>query len=125
LIERNLRRIGFTREIVKLSDGQACLDWLEAFQQQDTSVMSPCVLLDINMPNKNGVETLSEIKNNKDTHHIPVVMLTTSDNSDEIDQCYKHGCNAYVVKPIAHEEFKEKIRQIGLFLSTISSPSLH
>jgi CheY-like chemotaxis protein len=126
LVERNLRRTGYNREIIKLDNGQALLDWLETYlSQQEASVTAPCIFLDINMPVKNGIETLIEIKNNKKTSHIPVVMLSTSDNMDEIDNCYRAGCNAYVVKSAVQAEFKEKIREIGLFLNTISSPHLH
>jgi CheY-like chemotaxis protein len=125
LVERNLRRTGYNREIVKLDNGQALLDWLDVYMAQDTSITAPCIFLDMNMPIKNGLETLIEIKSNDKTSHIPVVMLSTSDSSDEIDNCYRAGCNAYVVKSAVQAEFKEKIREIGLFLDTISSPHLH
>jgi len=125
LIERNLRRVGFTHEIVKLENGQQALDWLDQFEPVDGSVAAPFVLLDINMPVKNGIEVLTEIKGNKNTRHIPVVMLSTTDNPEEIDQCYKLGCNAYITKPIMHDEFMEKIRELGLFINIINPPQYH
>jgi len=120
LVERNLRRVGFNHEIIKLENGQQALDWLS-----ESNNKTPFILLDINMPVKNGVEVLSEIKGNENTSHIPVVMLTTSDNPTEINQCYQLGCNAYITKPIIHDEFKEKIRELGLFLNIMTSPQMH
>jgi len=121
LVERNLRRIGFNHDIIHLENGQQLIDWLaNDFDQQ-----IPCILLDINMPIKNGIEALSEIKQNEHTQHIPIVMLTTTDSPAEIYQCYKLGCNAYITKPVIHDEFKEKIRELGLFLNIISPPQIH
>lgn len=126
LVERNLRRIGYTKSIVKLGNGQDLIDWLDVNHTgTPTSGLSPCILLDINMPIKNGIETLAEIKNSDRTRHIPVIMLSTSDNPEEIDSCYKYGCNAYMVKPALSNEFKEKIRELGLFLNTVCAPHLH
>jgi len=124
LIERNLRRVGFNNEIVKVDNGQGALDWIDQLCN-DMLATVPFILLDINMPVKNGIEVLAEIKGNVKTSHIPVVMLTTTDNPAEIDLCYKLGCNAYIIKPVMHDEFKEKIRELGLFLNIISSPQLH
>ena len=123
LVERNLRRVGFTSDIIKLENGQQALDWLE--NVEPAANVTPFILLDINMPVKNGIEVLAEIKGNKKTCHIPVVMLSTTDNPEEIEQCYKLGCNAYITKPIIHDEFQEKIRELGLFLKIISPAKYH
>ncbi len=123
LVERNLRRVGFTNDIVKLENGQQALDWLD--NVEPVANVTPFILLDINMPVKNGIEVLAAIKGNKKTCHIPVVMLSTTDNPEEIEQCYKLGCNAYITKPIVHDEFQEKIRELGLFLNIITPPKYH
>jgi len=125
LVERNLRRVGLTSEIVKLENGQQALDWLEKMKDKNKEVNTPFILLDINMPVKNGIEVLAEIKGNQNTCHIPVVMLSTTDSPEEIEQCYKLGCNAYITKPIMHDEFQEKIRELGLFMNIISLPKYH
>jgi CheY-like chemotaxis protein len=125
LVERNLRRVGFNRTIIKLDDGQKVMDWLEQNQSDNITPEVPFILLDINMPMKNGIEVLAEIKGSEETNHVPVVMLTTTDDPREIQQCYKLGCNAYVTKPVIHDEFKEKIRELGLFINLISSPQEH
>jgi len=124
LVERNLRRVGFTSDIVKLESGQQALDWLK--ESEPTTInITPFILLDINMPGKSGIEVLAEIKGNENTRHIPVVMLSTTDNPEEIEQCYKLGCNAYITKPIMHDEFQEKIRELGLFMNIITPPQYH
>lgn len=126
LVERNLLRSGYTGNIIKLADGQALLDWIDAYKANPTSGdISPCIFLDINMPQKNGIETLSEIKKNVETCQIPVVMLTTSDSPDEIDRCYALGCNAYVVKPVMPDKFKEVVCELGSFLDKISPPHMN
>jgi len=125
LVERNLRRVGLSSEIVKLENGQQALNWLEDMALTNNSISTLCILLDINMPVKNGIEVLAEVKGNFNTCHIPVVMLSTTDNPEEIEKCYKLGCNAYIIKPIMHDEFQEKIRELGLFLNIITPAQHH
>ncbi len=123
IVERNLRRGGYLHDIVKLENGQQVTDWLA--QHTSFSLVSPFIILDINMPIKNGIEVLAEIKGSASTRHIPVVMLTTTDNPAEINQCYQLGCNAYITKPLIHDEFKDKVKKLGLFLNVMSAPNLH
>ncbi len=122
LVERNLRRVGYNRTIIKLENGQEALDWLDNNRLENLVPEVPFILLDINMPVKNGIEVLEQIKSNQDTKHVPVVMLTTTDDPNEVKLCYKLGCNAYITKPVIHNEFKEKIRELGLFINILSSP---
>lgn len=80
------------------------------------------MILDINMPGINGVEVLKKIKSSELTRHIPIIMFTTADDPKEIDGCYKLGCNAYIVKPVDHAGFVEKIRELGAFLKISQHP---
>ena len=80
------------------------------------------ILLDIDMPRIDGIETLRQIKANPDTHRIPVIMLTTTDDPQEIDRCYEYGCNVYITKPIDYESFIDAIRRLGLFLQIVQRP---
>jgi CheY-like chemotaxis protein len=121
LIERNIRRSGFNKEIIKFTDGLQVTEWLEEHFTEEMD--APFIFLDINMPYKNGVEVLEQIKSNDRTSHIPVVMLSTADNQYEIDHCYRLGCNAFITKPVVHEEFKAKVHKLGSFLTTVSAPS--
>ncbi len=82
------------------------------------------VLLDINMPRVDGIKALRQIKSDPKTAHIPVIMLTTTDDPREIERCYRAGCNVYITKPVEYEAFVEAIRRLGLFLQVVKQPIL-
>lgn len=70
------------------------------------------ILLDLNMPDINGIEFLTFLKKNDKLHHIPAVILSTSNNKNDITQCYRIGVAGYVLKPLKYKEYEEKIRNI-------------
>jgi CheY-like chemotaxis protein len=70
------------------------------------------ILLDLNMPDTNGIEFLTIIKANEDFKHIPIVILTTSNSSKDIFECYKLGIAGYVLKPLKYEDYEKKIKAI-------------
>ena len=120
LIEKNLRRSSVTCEIVKLADGQQILDYL--FSNGKADGPGTVVLLDLNMPGLSGYQVLQRLKAHERTRSIPVVILTTTDDSAEIKRCYDLGCNAYVTKPVDYEQFSEMIHRLGLFLTIVRTP---
>jgi CheY-like chemotaxis protein len=124
LIERNLRRAHLPYPIVLLRDGQVALDYfLPAREEQGTRHPQPyLVLLDLNLPGCPGVEVLARLKRDARTRHIPVVILTTTDDRREIEECYALGCNAYLTKPIAYDQFVETIQKLGWWLTGIEVP---
>ncbi|SRR6266496_6046935 len=124
LIERNLRRAHLPYAIVLLRDGQAALDYLlPAREEQGTRGPPPyLVLLDLNLPGYPGVEVLARLKSDARTKHIPVIMLTTTDDRNEIEACYALGCNAYFTKPVAYDQFVEVIQKLGWWLTGIEVP---
>ena len=75
------------------------------------------ILMDIMMPNVDGYTACSILKNNQLTKKIPVIMLTTTDNRDEIDRCYEMGCSFYMAKPADYNKFMAAVEIIGTFLS--------
>ena len=81
------------------------------------------VLLDLNLPGCSGMEVLARLKNNVRTKYIPVIILTTTDDPHEIEQCYALGCNAYLTKPVAYERFVEVIQKLGWLLREIAVPT--
>ena len=123
LIEKNLRRSSVTCEIVKLTDGQQTLDYLAS--GKGAASPGTVVLLDLNMPGLSGYQVLERLKAQERTRAIPVVILTTTDDSAEIKRCYDLGCNAYVTKPVDYEQFSEMIRRLGLFLTIVRAPEGH
>ena len=81
------------------------------------------ILLDLNLPDMTGTEILRRVKDNGILKSAPVVVLTTTDDSNEIKRCYELGCNVYIIKPVNYESFANAIRQLGLFFSVIQVPS--
>lgn len=127
LIQRSLRRVGFTNEIVRVKDGQEALDYILAQGTYAGRVHAerPLVLLDINMPRLDGIETLRQLKARESTKTIPVVMLTTTNDPNEIERCYQLGCGIYITKPVDGERFSEAINKLGLFLQVVKVPPEH
>jgi CheY-like chemotaxis protein len=124
LIERNLRRAHITNAIITLSDGQEAVDYL--FKEQTYAgaghAMPLLMLLDLNLPGLDGYQVLTRLKADERTRHIPVIILTTTDEPYEIERCYTLGCNVYVTKPVEYAQFAEAIHTLGLFLSIVEVP---
>ena len=118
LIEKNLRRSSISNAIVTVGDGQQALDYLF----NDDCPTSLMVLLDLNMPVLDGYQVLERIKADEKTKHIPVIILTTTDDIREVSRCYDLGCNVYMTKPVDYQQFSESIRKLGLFLSVVTMP---
>jgi DNA-binding response OmpR family regulator len=124
LIERNIRRSGVNNEILPFSNGTAATKYL--FGTDGTGINQKgralLILLDLNLPDTTGIEILRQIKANQYLKTTPVVVLTTTDDSQEIKRCYELGCNVYITKPVNYESFANAIRQLGLFFSVIQVP---
>jgi CheY-like chemotaxis protein len=124
LIEKNIRRAGVNNEIMPFTDGTSALSYL--FGSDGTGTVSAgrqlLILLDLNLPDMTGVDILAKIKSNEHTKRSPVVVLTTTDDSREIQRCYDLGANVYITKPVNYEGFANAIRQLGLFFSVIQVP---
>jgi len=122
LIEKNLRRSNITNEIITVTDGQRAIDYLfgegRYMSAQHPSPM--LVLLDLNLPVLDGYQVLRRMKGDERTKHIPVVVLTTTDDTREVARCYELGCNVYITKPVDCEQFSEAIGKLGLFLAVVT-----
>jgi CheY-like chemotaxis protein len=126
LIKKNLKRAGLLNEIKHFKDGQEILDFLlgkgnNETRQKDTGYL---LLLDIRMPKVDGEEVLQKIKEHKELHKLPVIMVTTTDDPREVEKCHLLGCNNYVTKPIDYDKFVDAIRQLGLFLLVVEVPKI-
>ena len=124
LVQRNLRRAGIVNDIVHVKDGQEALDYIHCAGAHAGRVSAGrlLLLLDIKMPRVDGVEVLRQLKADDRTAMIPVIMLTTTDDPQEIQRCYELGCSIYITKPVASDEFVEDIRRLGMFLSIVKVP---
>jgi CheY-like chemotaxis protein len=125
LIEKNLRRSNVTNDIIKVSDGQQALDYLFGQGQHagDDCASPLLVLLDLNLPVLDGYQVLERMKADERTKRLPVVILTTTDDTREVSRCYDLGCNVYVTKPVDYQQFSEAVRNLGLFLSVVTVPN--
>ena len=124
LIERNIRRSGVNNEIVPFTNGTEAVHYLfgkdgSAVERKGQALL---ILLDLNLPDMTGIDILKRVKENKYLKSTPVVVLTTTDDSQEIKRCYELGCNVYITKPVNYESFANAIRQLGLFFSVIQVP---
>ena len=121
LIEKNIRRAGVNNELIEFSDGASALDYLlGADGSGDVSAKRQLlILLDLNLPDMSGIDILTKIKGNTHLRRSPVVILTTTDDSREIQRCYDLGANVYITKPVDYDGFAHAIRQLGLFFSVI------
>src|SRR5258708_11534701 len=126
LIEKNLTRAGLHNKIERFDNGQAVLDFL--FRRgpgpQRAGEKPYLLLLDIRMPQVDGVEVLRQIKQDPELRKIPVLMLTTTDDPREVERCHAIGCSSYLVKPVDYEKFAEAIKSLGLYISLVEVPEI-
>lgn len=124
LIERNIRRAGVNNEILRFADGQSALSYLLGpdGSGEASAKRHLLVLLDLNLPDMSGIDILARIKGNDHTRRSPVVVLTTTDDSREIQRCYDLGANVYITKPVNYDGFANAIRQLGLFFTVMQVP---
>lgn len=124
LIEKNIRRAGVSNEIIPFANGTDALNYL--FGPDGSGTVSAgrqlLILLDLNLPDMGGVDILEKVKANTHTKRSPVVVLTTTDDSREIQRCYDLGANVYITKPVDYDGFANAIRQLGLFFAVIQVP---
>jgi CheY-like chemotaxis protein len=125
LIERNIRRSGVNNAIVPFSNGTEAVKYLFGSDGSGHGHKGRAllILLDLNLPDMTGIDILRQIKENTFLKSSPVVVLTTTDDSQEIKRCYELGANVYITKPVNYENFANAIRQLGLFFSVIQVPS--
>jgi CheY-like chemotaxis protein len=113
-----------SNEVVLVGDGEAALDYLYArgkFQQR-TPGNPVVILLDLKMPKVDGLEVLQTIKADAVLKAIPVVMLTSSREEQDLVRSYALGVNAYVVKPVNFQQFITSVKQIGVFWTMHNEP---
>ena len=121
LIEKNIRRAGVNNEVIGFADGTSALGYLLGpdGSGEVSARRQLLILLDLNLPDMSGIDILSRIKANEHLRRSPVVILTTTDDSREIQRCYDLGANVYITKPVDYDGFANAIRQLGLFFSVI------
>lgn len=122
LIRENLKAGGLRCRVLEMSNGREALDYLtrrSRYQEAGKSPRPGIILLDIRMPRGDGFVVLEKVKADPELRHIPVIMLTSTDDQTEVIRCYQLGANGYVVKSISYEEFQERVRALGAFLNVM------
>ena len=102
-----------------VEDGVMALEYLRQKGQYANAKRPDMILLDLNLPKKDGREVLAEIKNDPNLKSIPVVVLTTSDANKDIVRTYDLGANCYITKPVGLEQFSTVVKSIENFWFTI------
>jgi CheY-like chemotaxis protein len=117
-----LEELHLANEVVVARDGEEALDYLYrrgSFAERDNG--NPAVvLLDLKMPKVDGLEVLRQIKADPALRMVPVVVLTSSREEQDIVESYQLGVNAYMVKPVDFHEFVDAIRELGLFWGVLN-----
>lgn len=107
--------------VIVARDGVEALDLLRGAGCTRLDATCPVVvLMDIKMPRVNGLELLKEIRNDRRLKHIPVVIMTSSRAAPDLEEAYKLGVNAYVVKPVNFPDFVEAVKVVGKFWAVLN-----
>ena len=115
---RALRKINLANKLVHVINGEDALNFLFAhgeYEARKNALPPRVILLDIKMPKVDGIEVLKQIKNDPRTKLIPVIIMTSSKEEQDIITSYELGVNSYVVKPVEFEGFAKAVSQLGLY----------
>ncbi|TLY29517.1 MAG: response regulator [Nitrospirae bacterium] len=126
LILRALKKNNILNEVVLVRDGVEALDYLfstGAHQGRDPDLMPQVVLLDIKLPKLDGLEVLKRIRADERTKRLPVVILTSSREQQDLMVSYDCGVNSYIQKPVDFNQFSEAVRKLGLYWILLNIPA--
>jgi two-component system response regulator len=115
---RSLRKANITNEITVVRDGSEALDYLfctGAYASRDATKLPTVILLDLKLPKVNGIEVLQYLRANPRTCLIPVVVLTSSSEDEDMMESYESGANSYVRKPVDFNAFIEAVGKLGVY----------
>ncbi len=115
---RAFKTNNISNRIIVVRDGAEALDYLfgeGAYAGRDLSMMPTLILLDLNLPKIDGFEVLKRVRADSRTRRLPIIILTTSHEQEEVFRAYESGCNSYVRKPVDSAQFRDAVRDLGLF----------
>ncbi len=122
---RALKKNNFTNQLHWVKDGAEALDFIFVrgnYIDRNSTNMPKVILLDLKLPKIDGLEVLREIKLSPRTQTIPIVILTSSREEQDMVKSYKLGVNSYVVKPVDFEDFVKSVSELGLYWLSINRP---
>jgi two-component system, response regulator len=121
---RSLKKVNLANRLVHVKDGEEALDFIFAkgkFEGRE-AYFPKVILLDIKMPKVDGIEVLRQIKSAESSKNIPVVIMTSSKDDQDILRSYELGVNSYVVKPVDFEGFTKAVGELGLYWLLTNQP---
>ncbi len=125
LIEQALSSVDFAHNLNIVSNAEDALSFIYQQNHYRDAPRPHLILLDINLPVRNGFEVLSEIKTNPTTSDIPIIVLSSSNQESDINKAYSCYANSYIIKPIQFSKFKEIIATLKVYwLNTASLPTI-
>jgi CheY-like chemotaxis protein len=125
LVQECFAEAKFANPLHVVKDGEEAMAYLRREGEYKDATMPGLLLLDINMPKKNGFEVLSEIKSDPALRHLPVIMLTTSQREEDVVKSYSEGACSYVTKPVEFREFVRVIRHFALYWTLVARIPAH
>jgi two-component system response regulator len=117
-----LRTGGIKHDVVVARDGAEAVDWIFAREGSDAARSPDLVLLDLKLPKMSGFDVLERIRNDVRTRGLPVVILTSSSEIQDIQRSYLEGANSYVRKPVNFPEFVRAVQALGVYWLTVNEP---
>jgi len=119
------KELDFSYDLQMAFDGEQGIEAVNEFSTQtDKNEQPDLVLLDLNMPKRNGFEVLSKIRENKSFRSVPVIILSTSASQEDIHRAYETGANCYISKPVDYDKFVHCLKMIEQFwIKTTLLPS--
>lgn len=128
LIIRALRKTNLANNLVHVKDGVEALEFLFAtgeFEERKLNDIPKLILLDIKMPRIDGIEVLKQIKSDNNTKSIPVVIMTSSNEEQDIIKSYKLGANSFIVKPGNFADFAKVVTELGVYWLILNQPPVY
>ena len=119
LTKRAFARRRFLNPILEARDGEEALAYIERWEAGEERPV--CILLDLGLPKVSGLDVLRRYKSHPITSSIPVIVLTTSAEDQDIAEAYRLGCNSYIVKPVEFSKFMEVAAQIEIYWCALNT----
>ena len=125
---RSLKKYNFANNLHHIDDGADALDFIFArgkYESATHASQPKLILLDIKLPKVDGIEILRQLKANEKTKKIPVVILTSSKENQDVVACYELGANSYIVKPVDFDSFSRAVAELGMYWMLLNNPPAH
>lgn len=122
---RALKKNNIANKIVVVGDGEEALNFIFAkgkYEDRANEHFPKLILLDLKLPKISGLDVLAALKGNPKTRAIPVVVLTSSKEDNDIVESYKLGVNSYIVKPVDFDKFLNSVKELGMYWLVINQP---